>query len=171
MSKYIVPGSCHRKSEAIIITRTQATAVPKKTARNSGLIIATLMDCMAPIPSADGRRARAFITAAEKAKKSPAINPQPSAATSVMVKVKPSLVVTKGCLRAFVSLIPLGSITVLVSLAAVAVSWRSGSKQRQLAVIAALCALLVMGSYPVFFAETNASFIAGGLSDSAVRAL
>src|SRR5262245_7733509 len=67
-------------------------------------------------------------------------------------------------------MIPLGSITVLVSLAAVAVSWRSGSKQRQLAVIAALCALLVMGSYPVFFAETNASFIAGGLSDSAVRA-
>jgi hypothetical protein len=37
--------------------------------------------------------------------------------------------------------------------------------------IAALCALYVMLSYPVFFAGANASFIAGGLSDLAVRAL
>ena len=57
--------------------------------------MATLIDCMAAMPSADGRRARAFITETEKAKKSPAINPQPSAATSVMVKSKPSTVVTK----------------------------------------------------------------------------
>jgi hypothetical protein len=28
-----------------------------------------------------------------------------------------------------------------------------------------------MVSYPLFFAEANASFIAGGLSDAAVRAL
>jgi hypothetical protein len=68
-------------------------------------------------------------------------------------------------------MIPLGAITVLVSLAAVAVSWRLRSKQRQWAMIAALCALCVMASYPVFFAGANASFIAGGLSDSAVRAL
>jgi hypothetical protein len=68
-------------------------------------------------------------------------------------------------------MIPLGTITLLLSLAAAAVSWRSRSKQRQWAMIAALCALCVMVSYPVFFAEANASFIAGGLSDSAVRAL
>ena len=68
-------------------------------------------------------------------------------------------------------MIPLGVITVLVSLAAAAVSWRSHAKQRRWAVIAAICALCVMVSYPVFFAGANASFIAGGLSDSAVRAL
>jgi hypothetical protein len=73
--------------------------------------------------------------------------------------------------RLGVIMIPLGSITVLVSLAAVAVSWRLRSKQRRWSVIAALCAVLVMVSYPVFFAEANASFIAASLSDSAVRAL
>jgi hypothetical protein len=73
--------------------------------------------------------------------------------------------------RLGVIMIPLGAITVLVSLAAVAVSWRARSKQRQWTMIAALCALCVMVSYPVFFADANASFIAGGLSNSAVRAL
>jgi hypothetical protein len=73
--------------------------------------------------------------------------------------------------RLGVIMIPLGTITLLLSLAAVAVSWRSRSKQRQWAMIAALCALCVMLSYPVFFAGANASFIAGGLSDLAVRAL
>jgi hypothetical protein len=42
-----------------------------------------LIDCIAAIPSAEGRRARAFITEVEKAKKSPPINPHPSAVTSV----------------------------------------------------------------------------------------
>jgi hypothetical protein len=73
--------------------------------------------------------------------------------------------------RLGIIMIPLGTITLLLSLAAVAVSWRSRSKQRQWAMIAALCALCVMLSYPVFFAGANASFIAGGLSDLAVRAL
>jgi NADH:ubiquinone oxidoreductase subunit H len=68
-------------------------------------------------------------------------------------------------------MIPLGAITVLVSLAAAVVAWRSHAKQRRWAVIAALCALCVMVSYPIFFAGANASFMAGGLSDSAVRAL
>jgi hypothetical protein len=68
-------------------------------------------------------------------------------------------------------MIPLGAITLLVSLAAVAVSWRLRSKQRRWALIAALCALCVIVTYPVFFAGANASFIAGSLSDSAVRAL
>jgi hypothetical protein len=70
------------------------------------------MDCMAAMPSADGRRARAFITQTEKAKKSPAIKPHPSAATSPKVKSKVSVIakgflrITRqpGCFRAFVSL-------------------------------------------------------------------
>lgn len=73
--------------------------------------------------------------------------------------------------RLGVIMIPLGATTVLVSLAAAAVSWRSRQGQRRWAVIAALCALCVMISYPIFFAGANASFSAGGLSDSAVRAL
>ncbi len=73
--------------------------------------------------------------------------------------------------RLGVIMIPLGAMTLLVSLAAAVVSWRSRAKQQRWSVIAALCALCVMVSYPIFFAEANASFIAGGLSDSAVRAL
>jgi hypothetical protein len=45
-----------------------------------------LMDCMAAMPSAGGSRPSAFITKAEKAKKTPAINPQPSAVKSVKAK-------------------------------------------------------------------------------------
>src|SRR5262249_10529352 len=44
---------------------------------------------------AAGRRARACITATEKAKKSPAINPHPSAVTNVKVKRKPSTIAIK----------------------------------------------------------------------------
>jgi Domain of unknown function (DUF1772) len=66
-------------------------------------------------------------------------------------------------------MIPLGAMTLLVSLGAVGVSWRSRS--RRWALIAALCALCVMATYPVFFAGANASFITGALSDSAVRTL
>lgn len=50
--------------------------------------MAMLMDCMAAIPSAEVRRARAFITATEKAKKSPPIKPHPSAVIIVTVKSK-----------------------------------------------------------------------------------
>ena len=72
--------------------------------------------------------------------------------------------------RLGVIMVPLGTITLLLSLAAVVVSWRSRLKQRQWAMIAALCAVCVMVTYPVFFAEANATFV-GGLSDSDVRAL
>src|SRR5262245_40330810 len=74
----------------MIITRAQPAAVPKKTERKSGLRMALLMDCIAAMPPAAGRRARACITATEKAKKSPAINPHPSAVTNVTVNRKPS---------------------------------------------------------------------------------
>lgn len=42
------------------------------------------------MPSDGDRRARAFITKAEKAKKTPAISPQPSAAKSVTPNIKSS---------------------------------------------------------------------------------
>jgi hypothetical protein len=73
--------------------------------------------------------------------------------------------------RLGIIMIPLGGITLLVSLTALAVSWRSPAKQRQWALIAALCALCIMVTYPIFFAGANASFVGGALSDSAVGAL
>jgi hypothetical protein len=71
--------------------------------------------------------------------------------------------------RLGVIMIPLGTITLLVSLAAVAVSWRSCAKQRQRTVISALYALCAMVSYLIFFSPADSSV--GALSDSAVRAL
>jgi hypothetical protein len=68
-------------------------------------------------------------------------------------------------------MIPLNAVTLLLSLAAAAVSWRSRASQRRFAVAALLCALAVTISYPLFFAQANASFVAGGLSDSAVHVL
>jgi hypothetical protein len=44
------------------------------------------MDCMAAMPAPRGWRAGAFITKAEKAKKTPAISPQPSAARNAKTK-------------------------------------------------------------------------------------
>ena len=47
---------------------------------NSGATVATLTDCMAAMPCAGASRASARITKAEKAKNTPAIRAQPSAA-------------------------------------------------------------------------------------------
>ena len=58
----------------------QANVVPMKIERNPGFTITTLIDCIAEIPSFEGIRANAFITAIEKTKKVPAINPLPSIA-------------------------------------------------------------------------------------------
>jgi Domain of unknown function (DUF1772) len=71
--------------------------------------------------------------------------------------------------RLGIIMIPLGAITLLVSLTALAVSWRSRAKRW--ALTAALCALCIMVTYPIFFAGANASFLGGAPSDSAVRAL
>src|SRR5680860_626586 len=87
-------GACHLSSEAMIKT-TQSTAVPRNVARNTGFGIVTSIDCMAAIPAGAGIRASAFITAVEKAKKIPAISPQPSAAKRVEANSRASIV-TKG---------------------------------------------------------------------------
>ena len=72
---------------AATITRRQAATVPRKAPKNQEFTTATLMDCIAVMPSA-GSRANAFITKVEKAKKTPAIAPQLSAVTSVRMEVK-----------------------------------------------------------------------------------
>jgi hypothetical protein len=57
-----------------------STAVPKNAPRNEGLITTTLIDCIAPIPSAAGTSARAFIMKLENAKKIPPTKAEPSRA-------------------------------------------------------------------------------------------
>src|SRR5712692_46050 len=64
-------------------SRTQAAAAPRNGPRNNGLMTATLTDCIAAMPCVVGNRTNAFIANAEKAKKTPAINPQQSAEMSV----------------------------------------------------------------------------------------
>src|SRR4030095_9438582 len=91
MSTYTAPGLCHLDSEEIA-RRTQPAAVPKKTAKNAGLITATLMDCMAAIPCAGEKRASAFITDAEKAKNTPPISPQPSPDANVRMEINLSII-------------------------------------------------------------------------------
>ena len=59
-------------------------AVPKKTARNSGLSTVTLIVCMAAIPLDAGIRKSAFMTKFEKAKKMPPTSAHPSAAANVI---------------------------------------------------------------------------------------
>src|SRR5262245_48969559 len=88
---YVSPGSLHLDSEETA-RKKQAAAVPRNAVINNGLITTTLMDCMAAMPCAAGRRARAFITKDEKAKKTPAINPQPSAEKSVKAKSNLSII-------------------------------------------------------------------------------
>ena len=67
-------------------------------------------------------------------------------------------------------MIPLGTGSIVATLAALVVSWRDPAR-RLWSLIAALTAVGVMVTYPIFFAGTNEAFVRGGLSDSAVRSL
>jgi hypothetical protein len=66
-------------------------------------------------------------------------------------------------------MIPLGVGSVAAAAAAVAAGWRAPARHWLL--IAALSAIGLMVTYPIFFAGTNAAFERGGLSDSEVRSL
>ena len=67
-------------------------------------------------------------------------------------------------------MIPLGSGSIVVTLAALVATWHDPAR-RLWSLIAALAAIGVMVTYPIFFAGTNDAFVRGGLSDSAARAL
>jgi hypothetical protein len=60
---------------------------------NAGVTAMRLIDCMAAMPWAGCRRARAFITKLEKAKKTPALSPQPRAVATARAASNPSIVV------------------------------------------------------------------------------
>jgi Anthrone oxygenase len=66
-------------------------------------------------------------------------------------------------------MIPLGIGGLAVSVAAVIAGWRSSVRGWLL--IAAVSAMGVMVTYPLFFATTNETFVRGGLADAAARSL
>src|ERR1700730_13144447 len=69
--------------------RADAAGVPQNAVANTGLNAAALMNCIAAMLCWAGRRARPFMTKAEKAKKTPAISPQLSEEINVSAKSKP----------------------------------------------------------------------------------
>jgi hypothetical protein len=67
-------------------------------------------------------------------------------------------------------MIPLGTGSIVVAVAALVASWRDPAR-RLWTLMAALTAVGVMVTYPIFFAGTNEAFVRGGLSDASVRSL
>src|SRR5262249_1825259 len=67
--------------------------------------------------------------------------------------------------------IPLRAGSITVPVATLVACWSGPATRRRWLIIAALSAIGVMVTYPIFFAGTNDSFVRGGLSDSAVRSL
>jgi Domain of unknown function (DUF1772) len=68
-------------------------------------------------------------------------------------------------------MIPLGAGSVAASVATLVTCWSGSATRRRWLLLAALSAIGVMVTYPIFFAATNEAFVRGGLSDSAVRTL
>jgi len=68
-------------------------------------------------------------------------------------------------------MIPLGAGSVAATVATLVACWSSAATRRRWLLIAALSAIGVMVTYPIFFSRTNEAFVHGGLSDSAVRSL
>jgi hypothetical protein len=66
-------------------------------------------------------------------------------------------------------MIPLGIGGLAVSVAAVIAGWRSSARGWLLT--AAVSAMGVMVTYPLFFATANETFVRGGLADTAARSL
>jgi zinc transporter ZupT len=68
-------------------------------------------------------------------------------------------------------MIPLGVGGTAVTVAAVVACWRASRTARRWLLVAAVSAMGVMVTYPLFFEAANEAFGRGGLSDSATRSL
>ena len=68
-------------------------------------------------------------------------------------------------------MLPLGAAGIVTTVAAVVACWSGPSTRRGDLLVAAVSAIGVMVTYPIFFAGTNESFVRGGLADSTVRSL
>jgi MFS family permease len=68
-------------------------------------------------------------------------------------------------------MIPLGGGSIVTAVATLVACWSGPATRRRWLLIAALSAIGVMATYPIFFAGVNEAFVRGGLSDSAVRSM
>ena len=68
-------------------------------------------------------------------------------------------------------MIPLGVGSIAATVTTLLACWSGPATRRRWLLIAALSAIGVMVTYPIFFAGTNEAFVRGGLSNSAVRSL
>ena len=68
-------------------------------------------------------------------------------------------------------MIPVGAGSIAASVAMLVVCWSGPATRRRWLLIAALSAIAVMATYPIFFAGTNEAFVRGGLPDLVVRSL
>jgi MFS family permease len=68
-------------------------------------------------------------------------------------------------------MVPLGAGSVAATVAAFVACWSGPAPRRRWLLMAALSAIGVMVTYPIFFAGANEAFVRGGLSDSAMRSL
>ena len=68
-------------------------------------------------------------------------------------------------------MIPLGVGALAVAGATVVACWRGAATARRWLLIAAVSAIGVMATYPLFFAAANAAFARGDLADAAARSL
>ena len=68
-------------------------------------------------------------------------------------------------------MIPLGAGSIAATAATLVACWSGSPTRRRWLLIAAVSAIGVMVTYPLFFTGTNEAFARGGLSDSAVRSL
>src|SRR5262249_6695277 len=68
-------------------------------------------------------------------------------------------------------MLPLGLGGVAATVATLIACWSAPATRRRWLLIAALSAIGVMVTYPIFFAGANDAFVRGGISDSALRSL
>src|SRR5262245_42165651 len=103
------PSTAHRlaapskRTSATTIATSESRPVPMKVPRNSRFNTVTLIACMAWMPSAGARRARAGITKLEKAKNTPPIAPLPSAHRTSSTVVSVSTITGPPCARSWIA--------------------------------------------------------------------
>src|SRR5262244_4519981 len=68
-------------------------------------------------------------------------------------------------------MLPLGAAGLGISVATLVACWSGPATRRRWLFIAALSAIGVMATYPIFFAATNEAFVRGGLTDAAAQSL
>lgn len=93
LSRQADDGSFHDRT-ARAASAADANAVPMNAPRNERLITTSLIDCIAAMPAAAGKRRSPPMMKLEKAKNVPAISAEPSVASPTRKTVSVAIVVT-----------------------------------------------------------------------------